>query len=62
MMRKQREMDMIITPEYVMKQLEGFLWSAADKEKVLEILGDALDAAWEDGFDHGALAAERFEP
>ena len=53
---------MIITPEYVMKQLEGFLWSAADKEKVLKILDEALDAAWEDGFDHGALAAERFEP
>ena len=44
---------MTITPEYVMKQLEGFLWAAADKEKVLKILDKSLSEAWEDGYDTG---------
>ena len=51
---------MNITPEDLMKRLEGFLWSAADKEKVLQILGDALQEAreqgWEAGLDAGYMS------
>ena len=44
---------MKIKPEDVFKQLEGYLWYAADKEKVLKILDEALIEAWEEGYDSG---------
>jgi hypothetical protein len=52
---------MKIKPEDVFKQLEGYLWYAADKEKVLKILDEALIEAWEEGYDSGEQN-DRFEP
>jgi hypothetical protein len=55
---------MKIKPEDVFKQLEGYLWYAAyaaDKEKVLKILDEALTEAWEEGYDSGEQN-DRFEP
>ena len=37
------------TPEYAMKLLDGFLWSAADPDQVRKLLNTLLTDAYKEG-------------